>query len=314
MLDRYILCSDVVVPTGFNLELARAVFDADLGYFDTKKDPADGQMKTVAQIPYLESSDDAERLIGILELVVENVLKKLTLNLKPLPLFLSIPEVVTSEVLDRWKSESPLSKYISHLQVVNESGDAFLQYVLKEITDHDAILCIAIDAPISQFDGYSEQKTLHFNQNPWGLILSEGGAGLVLTKRAVVDTLKLIPEAKVMSFVHDSHAEDGRACSRLVRKSSKQVKSFGRIYSDMTNQRFHIEDYGFAIGARSEYFPEPESVRLINDMWGYLGKASALTTLALACNEVSSEVNSTLFLFGDMKSRSIMTIEKGTKI
>ncbi|MCG7497900.1 hypothetical protein MHO82_13600 [Vibrio sp. Of7-15] len=310
MLDRYILCSDVVVPTGFNLDLARAVYQADLGNFDSEKDSVDGQMKTVARIPFIAEEESVSRIFAILDMVMTNIMGKLTINLKPLPLYITLPDCITDAVLADWKEKSEFSKYISHVSLRQEKGNQFLEYALNEITDHDAILCVAIDDPIRRFDEYAQERLLFSSQTPWGIIPSEGGVGLVFTKRAVVDTLKLQPESKVDSFFIDRRADDGRACSRLARVNGKTSTNFGYIYSDMTNQRHHVEDYGFAIGARSELFPNPEAVNLINEMWGNLGDASSLTTLTLASNEVSSEMCSTLFLFGDRGTRAIMTISK----
>ena len=76
----------------------------------------------------------------------------------------------------------------------------------------------------------------------------------------------------------------------------------------MTNSRAHSENYGFAVGARSEYFSEPDNITQINELWGYLRNASALTCLALVSREISVELNATMFLFGGEKECSVLNL------
>ncbi len=305
--DRYILGSEVAVSTGPNLDLALALARADLGEFDSKEDPLDNQNKTVAGIAYLEATETKARFCELLTLIVTGLLKQLPKILKPLPLFLTMPEGINQADINEWKDAFAESHCFSLVKADHSSGCQNLETASRQLTEFDAVMAVAIDFPILEFETYAEAKRLYSANNPWGVILSEGAAGVVMTKRAVVDTLKLPALVRIESFHCDDQGDDGRACARLVRKNSRSIENFGRIYTDMTNQRHHTEDYGFAVGARSECIPDADQLVLINDIWGYLGNASALATLAVAIRETNSQL-STLFLFDKGARRAVLTL------
>jgi len=304
----FILHSDAVLPTGMNLQLATVLAKADLGRFDAKKDESDGLNKTIGHMDFIQGKEESARIFEVLDILLNNLLNKLHRSLQPLPLLLSLPNNISKNMFDIWLAKSHHFKLISKVSLYHENGCVFIETMLNEMKNCDALISISLDNPVADFNHYAEKKELFSSSYPWGIIPSEGAAGVVLIKANLLNTLKLTAESKILGYNVDYDTTDRRGCSRLVKKHSEKTTNFGKIYSDMTNSRAHSEDYGFAIGARSECFSEPDNVTQINEFWGYLRNASALTCLALVSREISIELNATMFLFGSEKECSILNL------
>jgi len=306
--DIFILNSDAVLPTGMNLPLAVALARADLGRFDTKKDEYDGVNKTIGHMDFIQESKPSERVFSVLELLLNSLLNKLHRSLKPLPLLLSLPHSISKEMFDSWFDSSPYTVFISRVSLHHKNGCEFIETMLDEMKHCDAIISISLDNPAADFDSYAENKALFSSTYPWGVIPSEGAAGVVLVKANLLSTLKLTAESKIVDYRVDYDSKDRRGCSRLVKACSNKTNNLGKIYSDMTSSRSHSENYGFAVGARSEYFIEPDHITQVNELWGYLRNASALVCLTLASREISTELSTTLFLFNHEEECAILRL------
>lgn len=305
---QYILDSDVVVPTGMNTELAIAVAQADIDRFAAHEE--NNEKYTVATLEFVDQTSLMTKVQETLSLLITPLLDRLHISLKPLPLLLSVPQDISEHDLRDWISESDFSDYLSTIKFSRNNGNAFLQECLNSLAEPDAIMCIAIDSLYDKKETLISAKEVMSGSNPWGVLPSEGGAGMVLTKRNVLDTLKLIPQSKIMYSQFDWHSNDRRGCSRLIRAVSKKYNNLGPIYSDMTNQRAHTEDYGFAIGARSEVIPNAQQVTLTNEFWGTIGGSSGIATLATMNYLSTINVTSTAFLFDQNNTRSLFILNR----
>ncbi|WP_299015031.1 hypothetical protein [uncultured Photobacterium sp.] len=306
---RYIMASDVVVPTGMNIELAVAVAKADLGRFTQYESPNTGELYTVARADFLAADDLQGKTHELLSIMLNSLLSKLPSSLKPLPLLLSLPSSVSQIMVQEWLESSEYAHLISNIQVSEQGGNRFVRECIEAMKELDVLVCIAVDSLFEQIDDLIEQSCVMSKSNPWGVIPSEGAAGMVLTKKSIVETLKLRPQASVLFASFDLESNDRRGCTRLVRKASKYTQQFGQIYSDMTNERSHIEDYGFAIGARSECFAKPQDAILTNEWWGTLGRASGIATVATFAHLHDDPQPGSLMLFDQLHSRSLLQLQ-----
>ncbi|GGK42376.1 hypothetical protein [Aliivibrio fischeri] len=305
---QYILDSDIVVPTGMNTELAIAIARADIDRFATYEDG--NEKYTVASLEFVDQTCLMTKVQETLNVLITPLLDRLHVSLKPLPLLLSVPQEISEHDLRNWIDESDFSDYLSNIKFSKNSGNAFLQECLNSLAEPDAIMCIAIDSLYEKKEALMSSRDAMSGTNPWGVLPSEGGAGMVLTKRNVLDTLKLIPQSKIVYSQFDWHSSDRRGCARLIRAASKHHDNLGPIYSDMTNQRAHTEDYGFAIGARSEVIPYAQQVTLTNEFWGTIGGGSGIATLATMNHLSSVGILSTAFLFDQNNTRSLFILNR----
>ncbi|GLR73199.1 hypothetical protein [Aliivibrio sifiae] len=301
---QFVLDSEIATSTGMNVELAIAVAKADIDRFSTYEN--DGDKYTIAELDYIKADDLFEKTKQLLIEVLVPVLERLHISLKPLPLLLSIPASLSRHDIRDWLSESEYSAYLSNITISKHQGNLFMAECLQSLDEPDAVLCIAVDSPLSEIEILIENRQVMSAKNPWGMIPSEGAAGMVLTKRNVIDTLKIAPQSQLMYMGFDKASEDRRGCSRLIRQACKSHSNLGVVYSDMTNQRAHVEDYGFAIGARSEALPNAQEINLTNEYWGTLGGASGIATIASMNYLHDNETLASLFLFDQFNTRSLL--------
>ena len=300
----FVLDSEIATPTGMNVALAVAVAKADIDRFSNHE--SNGDKYTVAAVEYIQAPDAFEKTKQLIIEVLVPLLDRLHIFLKPLPLLLSIPTSLSDHDLRDWLSESEYSAYLSHITISKYQGNAFMVECLQSLNEPDAILCIAVDSLLDDIDNLIATQQVMNAKNPWGMIPSEGAAGMVLSKKNVIETLKIKPQSQLMSMGFDWKSSDRRGCSRLIRQASKLHDNLGVVYSDMTNQRAHVEDYGFAIGARSEVLPNAQQVVLMNEYWGTLGGASGIATIAAMHFLHDTDALATLFLFDQFNTRSLL--------
>ena len=301
---QFILDSEIATSTGMNVELAIAVAKADIDRFSTYE--SHGDKYTIAELDYIQSDDLFEKTKQLLIEVLVPLLNRLHISLKPLALVLSIPAPLSHHDIRDWLNESEYSAYLSNITVSKHQGNLFMVECLQSLDDLDAVLCIAIDSTLNEIEGFIENKQVMSAKNPWGMIPSEGAAGMILTKRNVIETLKITPKYQLMFMGLDKASADRRGCSRLIRQACESHSNLGVVYSDMTNQRAHVEDYGFAIGARSEALSNAQNVVLTNEFWGTLGGASGIATIASMNYLHNSEELGSLFLFDQVHTRSLL--------
>ena len=304
---QFVLDSEIATSTGMNVELAIAVAKADIDRFSTYE--SNGDKYTIAELDYIEADDLFEKTKQLLIEVLVLLLERLHISLKPLPLLLSIPASLSRHDIRDWLSESEYSAYLSNITISKHQGNLFMAECLQSLDEPDAVLCIAVDSLLSEIESLIENRQVMSAKNPWGMIPSEGAAGMVLTKRNVIDTLKITAQSQLMYMGFDKVSEDRRGCSRLIRQACKSHSNLGVVYSDMTNQRAHVEDYGFAIGARNEALPNAQQVNLTNEYWGTLGGASGIATIASMNYFHDSNSLASLFLFDQFNTRSLLIFE-----
>lgn len=307
---QFVLDSEIATPTGMNVELAVAVGKADIDRFSSYE--SNGKKYTIAELEYINAANPLEKTKQLLIEVLVPLLDRLHISLKPLPLLLSIPSSLSRHEIRDWLSESEYSAYLSNITVSKHQGNAFMAECLQSLDEPDAVLCIAVDSLLDDIDNLIENQQVMYAKNPWGMIPSEGAAGMILTKRNVLETLKITPQSQLIFMGFDWASSDRRGCSRLIRQACKSHSDLGIVYSDMTNQRSHVEDYGFAIGARSEALPNAQNVTLTNEYWGTMGGASGISTIVTMNYLHDTEALASVFLFDKSNTRSLL-IFKATK-
>lgn len=308
---RFILSAQVITPTGMNLDIALSVAKADLGRFNLLEDDGGGQGYTYANADFLKAGTAHQRRIEMITTLASALLIPLTRDLKPLPLLLSVPGSSQDKLnLHNALEQNPALKGISSIKITHEGGASFVHDALQLLDTHDLVLCIAVDSLFENIPLLIADSILFSKDNPWGLIPSEGGAGVIFVKKNMVDTLALSPLAKVEYFDIERGAIDRRAMMRLVRRASKSVPFFGPVYSNMTNSRAQTEEYGFALGARGALFTHPEEPYLINGLWGALGGGSALALLSVFVAEHTDPTPGSLLMFEPNGDRAMLILSR----
>ncbi len=305
---RYVLAAELVTPMGVNLDLSLALAKADLGRFNQKVAENGIDKYTYANIDFIDSDDGLVRTQELLSSLLEPLLNSLNRSLKPIPLILSVPSSVSAVNLQQWLEKSDYSKSISNIDIVHQSGPKHIETSLKALDKYDALISICLDSPVQMLEDLIEQKHVLGSNNPWGIIPSEGGAGMVLARKNIVDTLKLKPIARFGHFNAEYEVKDRRSMMRLI-KTLDHSRSFGWLYSDMTNRRQETEDYGFALGARAEKFINAQQPFLINELWGTLGQSSSIALIAAAIFEHKSAELATLLMFSMQGDRAVLQLE-----
>ncbi len=213
---RYILAAEVATPMGINLDLSLALAKADLGRFNQQVAENGIDKYTYANIDFIDGEDVFSRSQALVSLLLNALLKPLNRSLKPIPLILSVPSSVSIVKLQQWLEESDFSKSISNIEVVHQSGPKHLETSLKALDKYDALISICLDSPVQMLDELIEQKQVLSSNNPWGIIPSEGGAGMVLARKNIVETLKLKPIARFGHFnaEYEVKVGDGKTLKR----------------------------------------------------------------------------------------------------
>lgn len=303
---RYVLDVDVLTPMGMNLDISLAVAQADLARFNQHEAENGVDKFTYAKADYIKAEDKQERVVEMVDTLLSSMLNKLPKTLKPVPVILSVPGSVENSYLLRWVEESGHAKWLSKIEISNSGGPRFINESLGMLDQQDAVICIAVDSLFSELESLISDQKVMGSQNPWGLIPSEGGAGVILTKKNIVETLKLKPIATLEYFLAEWNTTDRRGMMRLVRKAASTFEQLGRVYSDMNNSRDNTEDYGFALGARAEKFTNPQQPTLINDLWGTIGQASALAILCSFTQMHRSSEPASIFMYGLNGDRGLL--------
>ncbi len=277
---RYVLGMEVMTPTGMNLDVATSVAKADLARFDQMVGKDGIERFTFATIEYTKESELFGKTCELTAHLLDSLLVQLPRSLKPIPLLISVPTTISLAKIQEWLGESDYSDFLSVVEAVHASGPSFVLQAMKSMDKYDAMMCISVDSTVSSMQELIDDAMVMSTNNPWGVIPSEGGAGLLLCRRNTLETLKLKPQAQLGYIDTELNTADRRGMFRLVQRVSKKLDSFGEVYSDMTNLRAHTEDYGFALGAKAERFIDPEQPNLINELWGTMGSCSALALIA----------------------------------
>ncbi|MCG7490832.1 hypothetical protein MHN79_15180 [Vibrio sp. Of14-4] len=307
LFGRYVLDTEVVTPMGMNLELSLAIAKADLSRFNQHQTDT-GEKYIFSKIDFLDAEDRFERFIEMIDLLINSLLNKLPKMLKPIPVIVSVPESVDDKKVMAWLEECEHSKWLSKFEIVHSSGPRFIEQSLQLLEHHDAIISVAADSLFDQLEAFISQSKVMGDKNPWGMIPSEGGAGVILTRKNIIETLKLKPLAMLEYFISEKDCNDRRGMMKLVRNAALTYQHLGRVYTDMQNSRDHTEDYGFALGAKAEKFDNPQQPFLINDLWGTLGQASSLALLAAFTQVHSSSDSASLLMFGNNGDRGLLTV------
>ncbi|MCG9578760.1 hypothetical protein L1D14_21330 [Vibrio tubiashii] len=305
---RYVLGMEVVSPTGMNLEIATSVAKADLARFEQLEGDDGIERFTYAKIDYTKTQPLFDKACDLASGILDSLLKQIPPSLKPIPLVISVPNEVSLVKMQEWLGESTYSGFISKIDVVHSSGASFLLKAMKSLDDNDAMMCISVDSLVESMSDLIEHAKVMSTNNPWGIIPSEGGAGLILCRRNVVETLKLKPKAQLGYMDVEPCVSDRRGMYRLVQRASRQIESFGEVYSDMTNLREHTEDYGFALGAKAERFIQPQQPHLINELWGTMGSSSALALVSYAVGHHHFNHPTTLMMFGFKSDKALLQL------
>ncbi|MBW3698162.1 hypothetical protein EK599_21030 [Vibrio sp. T187] len=304
----YILGTEVVTPTGMNLDIATEVAQSDLGRFDQRVSDDGLERFTFASVEFTTQKETDEKLYEMLSYIIESLLEQLPRALKPIPLQITLPKGIDVVKVKDWVGESTYNDCISHVDIVQVGGPSTLLHALKAMERYDALLCVSADSLVSHLDKLIEERSVLSSSNPWGIIPSEGAAGIILCRKNLVDTLKLTPKAKLGYMEVDTGSTDRRGMYRLVQKASKVLDSFGEVYSDMTNLRAHTEDYGFALGARAERFINPQQPKLINELWGTMGNCSALALVGFAIRQHDLNQPISLLMFDQNKEKALLQL------
>lgn len=305
---RFVIGMEAMTPTGMNLDIATTVARADLGRFDQKMADDGIERFTYAHIEYTSNTSLFDKCSELIESLIGSLLKQLPKALKPIPLLVNIPKTLSVVAMSEWLSECKHCDSISHYEVVQQSGPLHLSTSLAKLTQFDAIMSISVDSLVDDLNDLIDAGQVMSSSNPWGIIPSEGGAGLLLCRNNLVQTLKLKPKAKLGYFEVEPANTTRRSVMKLVRNASRHIKSFGPVFSDMTNLRSHTEDYGFALGARAECFDNPQQPTLINDLWGTLGSCSTLALMACTIQEVAHNRPVTLLMFDVQGERALLQL------
>ena len=254
---RYVLGMEVMTPTGMNLDIATNVANADLARFDQVVGEDGIERFTFAKIEYTKESDLFEKTCELTANLLDSLLAQLPRSLKPIPLLLAVPTTISLVKMQEWLGESDYSDFLSVVETVHASGPSFVLQAMKSLDKYDAMMCISVDSMVNRMQELIDDSMVMSTNNPWGVIPSEGGSGLILCRRNTVETLKLKPLAQLGYIDTELNTTDRRGMYRLVQRASKKLNAFGEVYSDMTNLRAHSEDYGFALGAKAERFTHP---------------------------------------------------------
>lgn len=311
---RFVIGMEAMTPTGMNLDIATTVAKADLGRFDQKVDTDGLERFTYANVEYTSKTTLFDKCKELIDNLIESLLKQLPKALKPIPMLVNIPDVISVLSMSEWLSECRHSDSIAHYEVVQQAGPSHLTTSLAKLNQFDAIMSISVDSLVDDLNGLIDAGQVMSSSNPWGIIPSEGGAGVILCRNNLVKTLKLKPLAQLGYFDLEVEKTTRRTMMKLVRSASRKIKKFGPVFSDMTNLRSHTEDYGFALGARAEYFDNPQQPFLINDLWGTLGRCSALALMACAIQEAPDNKLMTLLMFDVQGERALLQLTRMTHI
>ncbi|MEZ9051810.1 MULTISPECIES: hypothetical protein [unclassified Vibrio] len=305
---RFVIGMEAMTPTGMNLDIATTVAKADLGRFDQQVAGDGIERFTYASIEYISSTSLFDKCSVLIESLIDSLLKQLPTSLKPIPLLVNVPGSISAVEMSQWLSECKHCDSISRYEVVQQSGPSYLTTSLAKLNQFDAIMSISVDSLVDDLSDLIEAGDVMSSTNPWGIIPSEGGAGVILCRNNLVKTLKLKPLAQLGYFDLEAANTTRRTMMKLVRNASRKIKNFGPVFTDMTNLRSHTEDYGFALGARAEYFENPQQPTLINDLWGTLGRCSALALLASAIRDAPNSKQVTLLMFDIQGERALLQL------
>lgn len=305
---RYVIGMEVVTPTGMNLDIANSVATANLSRLGQSIGDDGIERFTYSKIEYTNHKLLFEKTCELSGYLIESLLKQLPNSLKLIPLLIAIPNKVPIAKMQDWLDQSAYSSYLSTIEVVHSSGPSFVQHSINSLDKYDALMCVSVDSLVDSIDDLMNDAMVMSTKNPWGIIPSEGGAGLLFARRNTIKTFKLVPKAQIGYLNIELNNSDRRGMFRLVQRASKQVELFGEVYSDMSNLRAHTEDYGFALGAKAERFTNPQQPHLINELWGTMGCCSSFALIAYAIQNHHFNQATTLLMFDTNGDKGLLQL------
>ena len=309
-LGRYVLGGEVITPCGMNLDISTAVAKADLDRFMQREGEEVTDRFLCANIEFLEQVDWFDRCTELLLVMLESLFQKLPRSLHTIPLIIGVPESIEAVKLQDWLNETPFASKISYCEVLHDSGALVLNRALTLLDNYDALLCISIDSLINELEKWVEQGKVLSSECPWGIIPSEGSAGLILCRHNTIETLKLKPKSKITYFDLELDTTDRRGMFRLVQRASKHLSHLGAVFSDMTSLRAHTEDYGYVLGAKAKKFTHPQQPLLINELWGTMGRCSLFVLMVYAAYYSDVEQPSILLSFDLYGDKALLQMQK----
>ncbi|WP_339387899.1 hypothetical protein [Vibrio caribbeanicus] len=308
-LGQYVLEGEVITPCGMNLDISTAVAKADLDRFTQRESEGTTASFVCANIEFLEQTDWFERCGELLLAMLESLFQKLPRSLHTIPVVIGVPESIGAVKLQDWLDETPFASKISYCEVLHDSGARVLKRALTLLDNYDALICISIDSLVYALEKWVEQGKVLSNELPWGIIPSEGSAGLILCRHNTLETLKLTPKSKITYFDLELDTTDRRGMYRLVQRASKHLEHLGAVFSDMTSLRSHTEDYGYVLGAKAKKFTHPQQPLLINELWGTMGRCSLLALMVYAAYYSDIEQPSVLLSFDIDGDKALMQMQ-----
>ncbi len=220
---RYVLGMEVMTPTGMNLDVATSVAKADLARFDQMVGKDGIERFTFATIEYTKESELFGKTCELTAHLLDSLLIQLPRSLKPIPLLISVPTTISLAKIQEWLGESDYSDFLSVVEAVHASDPSFVLQAMKSMDKYDAMMCISVDSTVSSMQELIDDAMVMSTNNPWGVIPSEGGAGLILCRRNTLETLKLKPQAQLGYIDTELNTADRRGMFRLVQRVSKNL-------------------------------------------------------------------------------------------
>ncbi|WP_052772034.1 hypothetical protein [Vibrio mexicanus] len=309
-LEKFIIASELVTPSGMNSSISMSVAKAELSRFASQTCPTTDKKYACASIDFIKADSLEEKWVEVTNLLLDSLLQQIPPSLKPIPMLITLPQSVKENEFNEKFATSGNSNLISHYEVIHcDSGPALVEQAIKSLDRHDAVLVVGLDSLFEARLGLLEAGEVLTSGVPWGVVPSEGGAGVILARRNLVETLKLNHEAKFNYFSVDYSGSSRQALMSLVRNASRNMAHLGRIYTNKTNSRSHTEDYSFALGARAEKFAAPQQPLAIDKLWGTMGKCSSLALMCVFASQDSDKEGTTLMMFDQGFHRGLLFIE-----
>ncbi|MDA9556563.1 hypothetical protein N9R79_03535 [Vibrio sp.] len=321
-----IVSAEAVTPNGFDLDMSLSLSKAKVSPFTQGHHQKTHQKYTYAHAEFIKDdglenesydSDDPEsdsKRLHTLLVDLEHVLKSQLLtqlqsvanetnrhpiNQFQLPLLIGVPERVDIPHLRSLLQQTLSPTLYSQLIIEPFGGVQLLSLALTLQAQYSALMVISVDSLLCFQEALVDRQLVLSKSSSWGMIPSEGAAGVVLMSSTYRHALGLPPcpmiDVALFSEPGSRGSMDLLKLARQIKKQRREVKkdmTFGYLVSDKTGLYQDEESYGFFMGAMAQHCDRRIPPMMLEKYWGTIGQASCCSVLAVIwyeLNQMSTE-------------------------
>ncbi len=175
-LEKFIIASELVTPSGMNSSISMSVAKAELSRFASQTCPTTDNKYACASIDFIKADSLEEKWVEVTNLLLDSLLQQIPPSLKPIPMLITLPQSLKENAFRENFASSDNANLISQYEVLDcDSGPEFVDQAIKSLDRYDAVLVVGLDSLFEERLELLDAGKVLTSGVPWGVVPSEGG-------------------------------------------------------------------------------------------------------------------------------------------